>query len=247
MHTHTFAISLDHIKLAYRKQTVLSDITLQIPPATLTAIVGGNGCGKSTLIKAIAAQIKPASGHLQIAFNSGQIAYLSQISEIDRSFPISVFDFVACGLWTQTGAFKAINRNQAAQIHTALKAVGMGAHADKLIGELSGGQFQRIRFAQIILQRPQLLLLDEPFTGIDEPTIADLMNLLHQWHQEGATLLVVLHDLELARQQFPQTILLGQNRVQAWGPTSDCLSTDNLLHPFAQNMPSRQPCAKECA
>lgn len=235
------AILLDDVTLSYRKQTVLRHVNGQIDMGSLTAIVGPNGCGKSTLLKAISGMLSPAVGRIRISDSlRTHIAYLSQISEIDRSFPVTVFDFIACGLWACTGAFKAIGSALATRIDMALETVGMRSHAGELIGELSGGQFQRIRFAQLILQEAQLLMLDEPFTGIDEPTINDLMRLLQHWHQQGMTMLVVLHDTELVRAQFPQVMILGQNKqVVAWGETRSCLQ--NLIPAGKNQMPNTSP------
>lgn len=231
----TTAMVLNDVTLAYRQQPVLSRINAHIDHGTLTAVVGVNGCGKSTLLKAVAGLIKPLTGQITIAPNIHNMAYLAQVSEIDRSFPISVFDFVASGLWKKAGAFKAISAELETRILIALEAVGMRESADKLIGELSGGQFQRIRFAQLVLQEAQLFLLDEPFTGIDEPTMRDLMRLLHHWHRQGATLLVVLHDLELVRQQFPNVWLLGQQSILRQGDAATCLNTYAAAHPGTKN------------
>lgn len=230
------ALSFHNVLLAYRHQIVLNGVSGHIDAGTLTAIVGANGCGKSTLIKAIAGIVKPASGEIRIATELGHPAYLSQISEIDHSFPVTVSDFVSCGLWSRSGAFNAVNKDMAVRIQLALEAVGMRPHANQLIGELSGGQFQRIRFAQLMLQNARLLLLDEPFTGIDEHTMSDLMRLLHHWHSQGTTILTVLHDMALVRQQFPNIIVLGQHKALSWGETSNCLGAYHTsLHPHRHN------------
>lgn len=216
----SIAINFHDVTLAYRNKIVQKHINGTFEKASMTAVIGSNGCGKSTLIKAIARIIKPAQGYIENSFPKNKIAYLAQISEIDRSFPVTVFDFVSCGLWASTGAFKALTSTQQENIASALAAVGMSAHQQQLIGELSGGQFQRIRFAQLALQDAELILLDEPFAGVDEHTVTDLMCLLHYWHEQGKTLITVLHDLELVRQQFPQVIALEQAHLLGWGETS---------------------------
>lgn len=217
-------IRFDHVTLAYRHNTVLDCIDGHIDTGSLTAVVGANGCGKSSLMKAIAGIIRPTHGHIQTACTRSEIAYLSQISEIDRSFPITVFDFAACGLWNQVGLFKAIGADLSAKIEKVLDAVGMSAQRNMLIGELSGGQFQRIRFAQLLLQQARLVLLDEPFTGIDERTTNELMQLIHHWHAQGTTFLVVLHDTQLVNEAFAQTMVLGEHRVLSWGKTAAALN-----------------------
>lgn len=217
-------VQFHHVTLAYGPNKVLDCVDGHIDPGSLTAIVGENGCGKSTLIKAVAGIIKPSHGFIETACARREIAYLSQISEIDRSFPITAFDFVACGLWNQVGIFKSINAKLSAQIEDVLHAVGMDANKHMLIGELSGGQFQRIRFAQLLLQAPKLALLDEPFTGVDEHTAGELMQLIQSYHQRGTTFLVVLHDSHLVEKQFPETMVLGKQQVLSWGQTAASLN-----------------------
>lgn len=214
------AINFHDVTLAYRNKLVQKNINGTFEKASMTAIVGSNGCGKSTLMKAIARIIKPAKGYIENNFSKNKVAYLAQISEIDRSFPITVFDFVSCGLWSSSGAFQALSPSQQENITSALAAVGMITHQQQLIGELSGGQFQRIRFAQLALQNADLILLDEPFTGVDEHTVTDLMCLLHYWHEQGKTLITVLHDLELVNQQFAQVMVLEQDHLLGWGDTN---------------------------
>lgn len=217
-------VTLEHVSLGYRHNSVLEHLDGCVSQGTLTAIVGSNGSGKSTLLKAIAGIIKPTHGNIHIGCERKQVAYLSQIIDVDRSFPINVFDFAACGLWNRTGAFHAIDGLLATQVELALDAVGMLNFKNTQIHALSGGQFQRVRFAQIFLQKAQLVLLDEPFTGIDEPTVNTLMRLIHQWQDKGATLLVVLHDTDLIWQQFSQTMILSQHKILHWGDTRTTLN-----------------------
>lgn len=243
-------IVFNHATLAYRRRLVLKDIQGHIQAGSMTAIVGANGCGKSTIMKTMAGLMKISQGDFRNYFKKEKIAYLSQINTIDRSFPITVFDFVACGLWIQTGAFKSISIEQSETIHSALDAVGMRAYENTLIGELSGGQFQRIRFARLALQDADLFLLDEPFTAVDEHTITDLMCLLHYWHEQGKTVIAVLHDMELVRKQFPQIVVLGSNQVLGWGATADYLSLYQtsptpLNTEYQQTIPSSLPSSRE--
>ena len=218
-------IRFNHVTLAYKHHKVLDCIDGHIDNGSLTAIVGANGCGKSSLLKAITGMLKPSYGSIETDCQRKEIAYLSQISEVDRSFPITVFDFAACGLWNKVGLLKAVTPDLSAQIEKVLEAVGIYAHKNALIGELSGGQFQRARFAQLLLQDAKLVLLDEPFTGIDEHTAGELMQLIHREHQQGTTFLVVLHNTHMVSEQFPETIVLGQQQVLNWGKTADVLSS----------------------
>lgn len=228
------AVRFTDVTLGYRREPVISGIDGVFTQGSMTAVIGANGCGKSTLLKAIAGLVSPSTGELSCRFRNADIGYLPQAGEIDRAFPITVADFVSMGLWRQTGAFGAMTGERAAKVRLALDAVGMLSHAGHLIGELSGGQFQRMRFARLLLQDAKLLLLDEPFTGIDARAGVDLMRLLHHWHAAGATLVVVLHDLELVRREFPLALALGEGRMLAWGAASLGLAALRVPVPMGQ-------------
>jgi zinc/manganese transport system ATP-binding protein len=181
------------------------------------------------LFKGIIGALPPLSGTIEFdGFKAHDIAYLPQIAEIDRSFPISVFDLVGAGLWHSTGGFGGIGRRERQRISNALAAVGLQGFESRPIGTLSGGQMQRMLFARVLLQDARLIVLDEPFNAIDARTTADLLELVQRWHAEGRTLLAALHDLEIVRAHFPQTLLLAR-QVVAWGPTFNVLNTENLL------------------
>ena len=212
-------IVCENLSLSYRHTTVLDNICGQIDAGSMVAIVGENGCGKSTLMKAMAGVIPAAHGAIHTSFKKSKVAYLPQINTIDTTFPITVLDFVTSGLWGKTGIFKAISDDEISIVRAALQAVGMLSYDNNLIGTLSGGQLQRIRFARLALQDADLFLLDEPFTAIDEHTVTDLMCLLHYWHEQGKTIVAVLHDTSLVQQQFPQTIALGHHQALGWGQT----------------------------
>ena len=151
-----------------------------------------------------------------------------QSVDIDRSFPISVFDFVGTGLWRATGLFGGLGKRSQQQIGDALAAVGLNGFENRIIGTLSGGQMQRMLFARVLLQDARMIVLDEPFNAIDTRTAADLIALVLRWHSEKRTVLTALHDMELVRANFPQTLLLARGTV-AWGNTAEVLTTDNLL------------------
>jgi zinc/manganese transport system ATP-binding protein len=158
----------------------------------------------------------------------GEIAYLPQAAELDRSFPINVFDLVAMGLWKYRGLFGGISRSDRKRIIEALASVGLRGFEDRSIGTLSGGQLQRMLFARLLVQDASIILLDEPFTSVDAKTIDDLVDLVAHWHKEGRTILAVLHDFELVRQHFPETLLLAREKI-AWGETKSTLHAENLM------------------
>jgi len=151
---------------------------------------------------------------------------LPQTSDIDRSFPISVFDLVGTGLWRKVGFFGGIGKAAREKIAQALDAVGLSGFENRPIGTLSGGQMQRMLFARLLLQDARVIVLDEPFSAIDAKTAADLLGLVRRWHEEHRTVLAALHDLELVKANFPEALLLAREPV-AWGKTAEVLTPDN--------------------
>ena len=194
----------------------------------LLAVVGPNGAGKSTLFRGLAGILKPLSGSIDLGgLDIRDIAYLPQSVDIDRTFPISVFDLVGTGLWRSTGFFGGMGKSAREKITQALAAVGLNGFENRSIGTLSGGQMQRMLFARVLLQDARLIVLDEPFNAIDAKTSADLLALVKRWHGEGRTVLAALHDMDLVRAHFPETLLLARGPV-AWGSTAQVLTAENL-------------------
>lgn len=222
------AIEFDDLTLGYDRHPAVHHLSGRILEGVPTAIVGPNGAGKSTLLKGIAGLLKPLGGTIRTS-GAGRrsIAYLPQISEIDRSFPISVFDFVAMGLWGRFGAFGGVGLEARQEIAAALVAVGLAGFETRPIGTLSGGQMQRTQFARLVLQDAETLLLDEPFNAVDQPTTEDLLALIDRWRGEGRTVVAVLHDLDLVTQRFPETLLIAREKVAA-GPTETVVTPANL-------------------
>lgn len=217
------------LTLGYDRHPAVHHLTGAVERGTLLAVIGPNGAGKSTLLKGIVGILKPLSGVIERGgLGVRDIAYLPQAAEIDRSFPIAVYDLVAMGLWRRTGAFGAIRKPERDMIHAAVVAVGLTGFERRPIATLSGGQMQRVLFARLLLQDAPLIVLDEPFNAIDERTVADLVDLVHRWHAEGRTVLAALHDLELVRAQFSQALLLAREPV-AWGDVAQVLAPDNLM------------------
>ncbi len=222
------AIELRNITSGYDRHPAIHHISGKFQASSLTAIIGPNGGGKSTLLKTIASLIKPMSGEL--LFTSRQhrrIGYLPQIVEIDRSFPLSVYDVVMMGHWPRCGVFKGVSPGQRRQTLMALEEVGMHAFAGRLVGALSSGQFQRVLFARLMIQDADILLLDEPFSAIDTRTAHDLLHLIEAWHKKGKTIITVIHDMEQVKHHFPETLILARE-VIAWGPTATSLTDKNL-------------------
>ena len=224
----TSALAFRDVTLGYDRHPAVHHLNGDVQPGALVAVVGPNGAGKSTLFRGIVGMLKPLSGTISLGgARAREVAYLPQIADIDRTFPISVFDFVGMGLWRQTGLFGGIGRRERGQIEHALGAVGLTGFEARTIGTQSGGQMQRMLFARLLLQDARLIVLDEPFNAIDAKTSADLLALVQRWHGEGRTVLAALHDMELVRTSFPETLLLAREPV-AWGKTVDVLTADNL-------------------
>jgi zinc/manganese transport system ATP-binding protein len=222
------AIALEGLSAGYGASLVLQDLSGRFEPGSLTAIVGPNGAGKSTLLNVMAGLIRPRTGSVELhGLQPEAIGFLPQIDAIDRGYPISVLEFAALGQWARFGAFRTPSYDLMTEVTAALRSVGMHDAAATPIGELSVGQFRRVVFARLIVQRARMLLLDEPFGAMDAKTTADLLALLQVWHREGRTIIAVLHDLDLVRATFPSTLLLAR-RVIAWGETSAVLTPDNL-------------------
>lgn len=216
------------VTLGYERHPAVHHLSGEIASGALLAVVGPNGAGKSTLFRGIVGILKPLAG--SIAFGDldvRDIAYLPQSAEIDRSFPISVFDFTGSGLWRTTGAFGGLGRRERRRIVEALAVVGLNGFENRPIGTLSGGQMQRMLFARVLLQDAGVIVLDEPFNAIDAKTSADLLALVRRWHEEKRTVVAALHDMDLVRANFPETLLLARGAV-AWGPTAQALTADNL-------------------
>jgi zinc/manganese transport system ATP-binding protein len=216
------------LTLGYDRHPAVHHLDGAIDKGALVAVIGPNGAGKSTLFKGIVGTLKPLAGAIERnGFAARDIGYLPQVAEIDRSFPITVYDMVAMGLWRSTGPFGGIGRKEGAAIAAAIAAVGLTGFEQRTIGTLSGGQMQRTLFARLLIQDARLIVLDEPFSGIDGKTVADLMNLVRHWHHERRTVLAATHDIDLVRSSFPQTLLLAREPV-AWGATREVLTPDNL-------------------
>ena len=223
------ALVFENLTLGYDRHPAVHHLQGEVAQGALLAVVGPNGAGKSTLLKGIAGVLRPLEGLIgRGGLDRRDIAYLPQLAEIDRSFPITVGDFVAMGLWRWLGPFRGIGRAERTRTDQALAAVGLPGFERRVIGSLSGGQLQRILFARLLLQDARLILLDEPFTSIDTKTARDLLDLVTRWHGEGRTVLAVLHDLDVVRERFPEALLLAREPV-AWGPTGDTLAAANLL------------------
>mgnify|MGYP006430713313 FL=1 len=223
------AVHFQNLTLGYDRHPVVHHLDTTVDSGSLTAIVGPNGAGKSTLLKAMMGTLRPLEGTIKLDnIKPAGIAYLPQQSDIDRTFPISVIDLVAMGLWRETGPLGGLRKHQRARLRDAISAVGLTGFERRPIGALSGGQMQRVLFARLLLQDAKLFLLDEPFTAIDARTMNDLLGVVRRWHGEGRTILAVLHDFDTVRAYFPKTLMIARELV-AHGATEQVLTAANQL------------------
>ena len=220
------ALRLFDLTVSYDRHPAVHHVSAEIPAAEMTAIVGPNGAGKSTLLKALLGLVPHVEGRIECA--ARRIAYLPQQADIDRSFPIAVIDTVLLGRWSRFGGYRAAQAADIDEAHHAIAAVGLAGFERRPIDSLSVGQFQRVLFARLLLQDADLVLLDEPFAAIDQRTVTDLMALVRRWREESRTVVAVLHDLDLVRREFPNSLLLARDLVDA-GVTERVLSAENLL------------------
>lgn len=221
----TPAVELRDLTVSYRQHPALHHLSGSFANGSLTAVIGPNGAGKSTLLKTMAGLL-PSQGTLHIHTPGQRLAYLPQLSELDRSFPMVVRDCVLLGGWSQTGAFGGVTPELLARTDAALHTVGLQGFESRAVGTLSSGQMQRLLFARLLVQDAQLILLDEPFNAVDSKTTSALLELVLQWQREGRTVVAVLHDDDQVRRYFPQTLLLARESI-AWGPTAEVLTERN--------------------
>ena len=220
-------VSVRQLSVRYQGTEALHGINGHFERGGLYAVVGANGAGKSTLLKAMLGLVPLAGGTVELHLPRARIAYLPQQCEIERGFPMLARDCVLLGAWQRVGLLARVPADLQARVDQALAAVGMAQLAQRPIGALSAGQFQRLLFARLMVQDADLLLLDEPFNAIDAATTTLLLSLIHEWHEQGRTVVAVLHDHAQVRAHFPQAVLLAR-RLLAWGDTQHVLGTGHL-------------------
>jgi manganese/zinc/iron transport system ATP- binding protein len=234
--THLLPITVEDLTVAYRETPVLWDVDLEVPPATLMAIVGPNGAGKSTLIKTVIGLIEPSAGRVLVYGKTYReqrhlVAYVPQRGSVDWDFPTNALDVVMMGRYGALGWVRRPGRAERETAYNALKTVGMEHFADRQISQLSGGQQQRVFLARALAQEAQIYLMDEPFQGVDATTERAIVQVLRALRQEGKTVLVVHHDLETVPQYFDHVLLLNVRAV-ASGPVAQTFTPANLRRTY---------------
>ena len=228
-------ISARDVTVTYRNgHTALRDATFDIPKGTITALVGVNGAGKSTLFKAIMGFVPAAKGEITVlgmpveeALKRNIVAYVPQSEEVDWSFPVLVEDVVMMGRYGHMGFFRHPKKSDHEAVTDALKRVNMVNFRHRQIGELSGGQRKRVFLARALAQEGQVILLDEPFTGVDVQTEDQIIDLLREMRDEGRVMLVSTHNLGSVPEFCDRTVLVKET-VIAFGTTEQTFTHDNL-------------------
>jgi len=233
------AIEVADVTVAYPNGHVaLSDASFQLGPGTICALVGVNGSGKSTLFKSIMGFVRPARGRIRIAGAPVEasrkrqlVAYVPQTEEVDWTFPVSVWDVVLMGRYGRMNFLRLPSAEDKRIALESLERVGMAEFRDRQIGELSGGQKKRVFLARALAQQGRIMLLDEPFTGVDVQTEAAIIELLRALRAEGHIILVSTHNLGSVPEFCDQVVLINRT-VLACGPTEEVFTEPNLTRAF---------------
>lgn len=231
----TIGIKAQDVTVTYRNgTTALRNASFEIPTGTITALVGVNGAGKSTLFKALMGFVPAAKGHISIlgypvkaALKQNIVAYVPQAEEVDWSFPVLVEDVVMMGRYGHMGFLRTPRAADHAAVSNSLDRVNMTEFRDRQIGELSGGQRKRVFLARALAQDGQVILLDEPFTGVDVQTEDAIITLLREMRDEGRVMLVSTHNLGSVPEFCDRTVLVKET-VLAFGPTETTFTRENL-------------------
>lgn len=225
-------LQIRNLALGYPELTLFRQLSFDLDAGTALAVVGANGSGKSTFVKMLLGLVEPLSGRLTwCAGRPKEIGYLAQMAEFDRRFPIRVRDLAAMGAWRGLGIWSGLGRAERLRVEAALDQAGVLGIADQALHTLSGGQLQRALFARVIMQDAPLILLDEPFTGVDQNTEAHLLSIMRDWREDGRTIVLVVHDLSSILDHCSHALLLGAQRA-THGTVADVLTPDQLV---AQN------------
>ena len=248
---HVLAINVQHLTVSYGPVPALLDVSVQVPQGKLVGIIGPNGSGKSTLMKSMLGFIKPDVGSVEV-FGSdvshvkGRVAYVPQRGSVDWDFPITVGEVAAMGRYSYRRWWQDLKKEDLRLANVALEKVRMSDFKDRQIGQLSGGQQQRVFMARALAQDADILLLDEPFAGVDAATERAILDVLKETQEAGKTVVVVHHDLATAAEYFDLIILLKQ-RLFAFGTPKQVLNPNLLTDVYEGNLKVFAELAKQSA
>lgn len=232
-------LEVSRLGVRYDGRVALEDVSFEVNGGQRIAVVGPNGAGKSTLFKVIAGVLYPTSGQVRV-YGGGPgghicIAYVPQRSQVDWDFPVSVADVVMMGRIGKLGPLRWPSARDWALVRQALEVVDLGGLARRQIGELSGGQQQRMFIARALAQEAELMLMDEPLTGLDLNSQEDIFGILEELHRRGVTVLVAMHDLQLAAERFEQVMLLNR-QLLGFGKPGEVFTRERLLSAYGGHL-----------
>jgi manganese/iron transport system ATP-binding protein len=233
------ALDVSGVTVRYDDTRALDDVSFQLARGERIAVVGPNGAGKSTLFQVIAGVLHPTKGDIKV-YGHGPgghicIAYVPQRSQVDWTFPVSVADVVMMGRIGKLGLFHWPKRYDWDYAHACLEIVGMADLADRQIGELSGGQQQRVFIARALAQEAELMLMDEPLTGLDVPSQEGIFSILEELRGREVTVMVATHDLNLAAERFDRLMLLN-HRLLGFGQPGQVFTPERLMQAYGDHM-----------
>ena len=236
-------LDVSHLTVRYNGRVALENVTFHLHESERVAVVGPNGAGKSTLFKVVAGVLHPNTGDVRIFGSRPRghvcIGYIPQRSQVDWNFPVSVADVVMMGRSAKLGPFNFPHKKDWDFVHHALETVDLADLARRQIGQLSGGQQQRMFIARALAQEAELMLMDEPLTGLDTPSQEGLLDLLDRLKQEKVTVMVATHDLDQASSHFDRIMLLN-HRIIAFDKPGSVMQTDNLLQAYGGRLRSTE-------
>jgi manganese/iron transport system ATP-binding protein len=235
----TPALRLDSVGVAYGRRSVLAGVTGEVAPGGSLALIGPNGAGKSTLIKAILGLVDTVTGRVEVlgttpARARGRVAYVPQADMLDAEFPVTVAQVVLMGRYRRIGWVRRPGKADRAIAEQALERVGLGGRAGDRFGILSGGQRQRVLLARALAQQPELLLLDEPFNGVDNTTTEVLLDVLAEQRKAGVAVVMATHDLSIAHLACDTGCLLNHHQV-AFAPIDEALTPELLGETYGRS------------
>lgn len=232
-------LDVAELTVRYNGRLALEEVSFRLDAGQRVAVVGPNGAGKSTLFKVIAGVLPSTAGQVQV-YGGGPgghicIAYLPQRNQVDWDFPVSVADVVMMGRIGKLGLLRWPRHADWALVHQSLALVGMENLAKRQIGELSGGQQQRMFIARALAQQAELMLMDEPLTGLDAPAQESIFQILDELHRRGVTVMVAMHDLQMAAEHFEQVMLLNR-RLLGLGEARRVFTAERLLQAYGGHL-----------
>ncbi|AFZ03488.1 metal ABC transporter ATP-binding protein [Calothrix sp. PCC 6303] len=242
MINESISIDIENVTVAYNGKIALHSASMQLKAGSICGLVGINGSGKSTLFKAVMGFVKPTTGRvlinslpIKIAQKKSLVAYVPQSEDVDWNFPVNVYDVVMMGRYGYMNILRIPSKKDQKIVQESLERVKMWDMRHRQIGELSGGQKKRAFFARALAQEAQVLLLDEPFTGVDVKTEKTMIDLLMKLRELGHTILISTHDLASITTFCNQVVLINRT-ILAYGDTSEVFTEENLSRTFGDSL-----------